>query len=331
MDATGKLRRRRFLAAAATFLAVFPALAQRRDQAVRVATLDDGHEGGRAQAWALFHKRMHELGYMQGAGYVIDSRWANGDLGKLNVLAAELVTLKPDVIVTGGTPTALAAKRATSSIPIVFVAVADPVKSGLVANLARPEGNLTGTTNVLTEVAAKWLGLIREIAPTAKSLAFLTDTANPASMLIFRQLQEEARPLGVVVMPLDGSSQESVKRAFGTIAQERVDGLIMSAAGRLRAQRQQIIEAAARLRIPAVYALREFAEAGGLLSYGADLDLLWRRAADLVHRILKGAKPSEIPVEQAAVFNLVVNLRTAKALGLKIPQSVVVRADKLIE
>lgn len=326
-----QLRRRQFFIAVAAFLAAFPALAQRRDRPVRVATLDEGHEGGRAQAWALFHKRMHELGYVQGSGYIIDARWANADPVKLQALSAELVALKPDVIVTAGTPTALAVKQATSSIPIVFIAVADPVKSGLVANLARPEGNLTGTTNILTEVAGKWLDLIREIAPTAKSLAFLTDTANPASMLIFRRLQEQARPLGVTVNALDESSQENVKRAFSTIAQERLDGLIMSAAGTLRAQRRQIIEAAARQRIPAIYALREFAETGGLLSYGADLDPLWTRGADLVHRILKGAKPSEIPVEQASTFSLVVNLKTAKALGLKIPQAIVLQADKVIE
>lgn len=326
----GDVQRRRLLAALAAFVASFPALAQRRARTVRVVTFDEGHQSGRATEWGYFHKRMHELGY-QGGDYVVETRWANADPARLQALAAELPALKPDVIVTAGTPTALAAKRASSTIPIVFVGVADPVKSGLVANLARPEGNLTGVTNIGSEVAGQWLGLMREIAPDARSLAFLTDTNNPASMLIFRRLRDEARPLGVTVRVLDGSSEAKVSESFATIARERIDGLIMSAAGTLRQQRRQILEATARQRIPAVYAVREFAEGGGLLSYAADLGVLWGRGADLVDRVLKGAKPFEIPVEQASTFMLIVNLRTAKALGLNVPRSVIVRAHKVIE
>jgi putative ABC transport system substrate-binding protein len=293
--------------------------------------LDEGQEGGRAREWESFYKRLHELGYVKGSSYSVEARWGNADPARLQSLAAEIAALRPDLIVAAGTPTALAAKRATTSIPIVFVGVADPVKSGLVANLARPEANLTGVTNIGTEVAGQWLGLMRELAPGARSLAFLTDTGNPASMLIFRRLQDHARPLGLTVVVLDGGSREKVRQAFEKIAQDRIGGLIMSAAGNVRVQRQQIIEAATRQRIPAVYAVREFAEAGGLLSYAADLEQLWARAADVSDRVLKGAKPSEVPVEQASTFKLVVNMKTARALGLNVPQSVIIRADKVID
>jgi putative ABC transport system substrate-binding protein len=322
---------RQVLVALVALVAAMPAFPQRVDRPLRIATLDEARQVDRPRMWALFHKRMAELGHIQGSSYIVDSRWGNADPGALPALAADLVALKPDVIVAAGTPSALAAKRATSRIPLVFVGVAEPVKAGLVSSLARPEGNVTGVTNIGTQIAGKWLALIREMAPTAKSLAFLTAMGNPGSMLIFRELQEQARPFGVAVTAMDGSSPESVNRAFETMAQERVDALIMSAAGPLHGQRRQIVDAAARLRIPAIFAVPDFSEAGGLVSFSADPRPLWMRAADLVDRILKGAKPAEIPVEQAATFKLVVNLRTARTLGLKIPQSVVIRADKVIE
>lgn len=274
---------------------------------------------------------MQDLGYPEGKGYLIEPRWARGESERLPGLAAELVALKPDVIVTSTTSAALAAKRASSLVPIVATAMADPIKSGLAATLGRPGGNLTGTTVVTTQLAGKWLELLREIAPTAKSLAFLTDTANPGSMLVFREAEERARPLGVAVQALDGRNRGQVERSFSLLASERMDGLIVSTTGILVDHRQQIVDAAARLRIPAIYGRREYVDAGGLLSYGTDIGALFSRPADYVHRILQGAKPSELPIEQASTFKLVLNLRAAKALGIKVPQSVLLRADEVIQ
>lgn len=322
---------RYFVMAAALGLAALPAFPQRVDRPVRIATLDEAHEASRAHLWGFFHHRMRELGYVPGSAYVIDERWGNGDRSSLRALAAELVVLRPDVIVTAGTPSALAAKRATSTIPIVFMGVAEPVKSGIVSNLARPEANLTGVTNIGSQVAGQWLALLLQVVPDAKVVGFFTDTGNTASMLIYQGLQEHGRSRGVALRAFDGSTRENVQRAFAAMKEERVDGLITSAAGTLQGQRRQIADVSVKLRIPAISALEEFADDGGLMAYSADPRPLWERGGDLVHRILKGAKPADTPVEQAATFRLVINLRSAKAQGLRIPASVVLRADRVID
>jgi putative ABC transport system substrate-binding protein len=307
------------------------ASAQQAKTPRRIATLDDAHESSRARDWAAFRKRLQDLGYTEAKGYVIEGRWAKVQPDRLPPLAAELVALNPDVIVTVSTPAALAAMRATTRIPIVAVGATDPVKVGLVKSFARPEGNLTGIMMVQPDILGKWLELLREIAPKAKSLALLTNIGNPASMATYRDLQELAKPLGVAVKALDGSTRSNVERAFADIVRERMGALIVGASGTLLIQRQRIVEAAARLRIPALYARRQFVEAGGLMSYGADFDALFTRAADYVHRIEQGAKPSELPFEQTSVFRLVVNAKAAQALGLKIPESVRARVDEVIQ
>ena len=297
----------------------------------RIATLDDAHEASRAREWAAFRKRLQELGYTESKGYVIEARWADAQAKRLPELAAELVSLKAEVIVTAGSSAALAAKRATSSIPIVFIAGIDPVKMGLVSSFSRPEGNLTGVTNLTTDIAVKWLELMREIAPKARSFAMLSYTDSPGGKQILQDLQERAKPFGIAVQSLDGRNRANVERAFATMARERVGALIVTSTGALLDQRQQIVEAAARQRIPAVYGRREYAEAGGLVSYGANLLDLERHAATYVDKILRGAKPADLPVEQPTKFELVINLKTAKALGITIPQSVLARADEVIE
>lgn len=312
-------------------LSALPAFAQRRDRPARIATLDDGHEATRAPQWAAFRKRLRELGHTEGKSVLIETRWARGEPGRLPGLAAELVTLQPDIIVTSTTSAALAAKRATSLIPIVAAAVADPIKAGLAATLGRPGGKLTGTSVPTTELAGKWLELMSEVAPAARSLAFLTDTSNPGSMLVFRELADRAQPLGVKVQALGGRTADEAARSLKLIASERMDGFIVSSTGLLLAHRQQIIDAAARQRIPVIYARREYVDAGGLMSYGTDIIPMFLRAADLVHAILQGAKPSDMPVEQAATFKLVLNLKTARALGLTIPPALAVRVDEAIE
>ena len=296
-----------------------------------IATLSDAHEAGSAHVWAMFRKRLQELGWVEGKGFAIESRWAGSDSGRLPTLAAELVALKPHLIVADGTPAALAARRASSITPIVAIRIADPVKAGLAASLARPGGNLTGTTIVTTDIGGKWVELLREVAPGIKSLVFLNDTSNTGAMLTFRELQQRARPRGVTVEALDGGSRSAVVKAFSTIARDRRDGLVVGTNAVVFEQRQQIIEAAARQRIPAIYARREYVDEGGLMSYGADLGAHYSHAADYVHRILQGTRPADLPIEQPTRFELVVNLKTAKALAIRIPPSVLVRADRVIE
>ena len=271
------------------------------------------------------------MGYIEGVAYVIEPRWAGGSIERLNALAADLVALRPAVIVTDGTPAALAAKRATSNIAIVGCRLGNPVTTGLAASLARPGGNLTGTAIATTDIAGKWLELLREVAPAAKSVAFLTDTSNAGGRHTFRELQSRARTFGVEVQALDGRTMAEVTQAFNTIARDRIAGLIVGTTPVVFAQRRYIIEAAARQRIPAVYARSEYVDAGGLMSYGANLAVHYSHAADYVHRILQGARPGDLPIEQPTGFELWVNLKMAHSIGLKIPHSVLLRADKVIE
>jgi putative tryptophan/tyrosine transport system substrate-binding protein len=302
-----------------------------RDSPARVATLDDAPEAVRAQLWAVFRKRLTELGYAEGRNLRIETRFAGGKLKLLDSLAAELAALKPDVIVAVTTTAALAAQRATREIPIVALGPADPVKSGLVASLARPGGNLTGASPNQAELAGKWLQLVRELVSGAKSVAYMTDPGNPGEMLVFRELEGHARPLGMSASVLDGVTSASVARAFAEIAARRTDAVIVATTTSLLAHRERIVQEAARLRVPAIYARREYAEAGGLLSYGSDVGAVFRRGADYVDRILRGARPADLPFEMASSFSFVLNLETARALGIAIPDAVRIRADEVIE
>ena len=304
---------------------------RRRNLPARVATLDDALEATRARFWEMFRKRLTDLGYADGTEVIFEQRWAGGNVEKLRDLAAELVALNPDVIVAVTTTAALAVKKATSRIPIVAIGPADPVKSGLVASLGRPGGNVTGFSPNQAEIAGKWLEIIREIAPQAKSLAYLTDRGNPGEMLVFRELKERARGLGLEVQAMDGLTKSNVEQAFASIQRDRVDALIVATTAALLGQRQEIVESAERLRLPTVYARSEYPEHGGLLSYGTDTGALFLRAAEYVDRILKGARPSELPFEMASIFTMVVNMKTARALGVTIPRSVLVRADQVIQ
>ena len=308
------------------------ALAQRSDRPAGIAVLAEGIDPrvGAPSFWTQFHKRLGELGHVEGTTYVMEFRWDMGDRERLPALASELVTQKPDVIISTTTPPTQALKRATGQLPIVTTA-SDPVKTGLIASLGKPGGNITGSTVHAANFYGKLLELLREIAPKASSVGVLADTGNPASKLAIRELQEIVRPLDVAVRALDARNTANVESAFKTIARDSIDGLIVDVNPLILRQRQQIVDAAARRRIPAVYARREYVDAGGLLSYGTDLGALSPRLADFVHRILQGAKPADIPYEQLSTFKTVVNLRTAKAIGVKIPQSILLRADEVIE
>lgn len=304
---------------------------RRRDRPARIAILDDAPEAVRARYWMVFRKRLTELGYTEGKDLLVETRSAGGDLDRLPSLAAELTALNPDVIIAVTTTAALAAKRATSRIPIVALGPADPVKSGLIASLAHPGGNVTGVSPNQAEIVGKWLELLGDIAPRAKSLVYLTDRGNPGEMLVFREVEQRAQRLGVKVRALNGVSRSTVEQAFADIERTRVNGLIVATTSSVLAQRRQIVDAAARLRLPAIYARQEYAEVGGLLSYAANLEAVFRRGAEHVDRILQGAQPAELPFEMSSTFRLILNMKTARALGVRIPQTLLVRADEIIE
>ena len=279
------------LAAASFRVAAQP----KRPSPARVAILDDALEATRQQLWAAFRNRLRELGYVEGRDVLIEARFAGGNPDRLPLLAAELVAGKPDVLVVVTTTAALTVKKETSTIPIVALGPADPVKSGLVVSLARPGGNLTGLSPNQGEIVGKWLELLRALRPNAKTLVYLTDIANPGEMLVYRDLEQRARSLGLESRVMDGINPVDVDQAFASMQTMRTDALVVATTASLLTQRRQIVDGAARLRIPAVYARQEYPEAGGLISYGSDSQALFARAADYVNRILRGTPPSELP------------------------------------
>ena len=278
-----------------------------------------------------FRQGLSELGYVEGQTIAIEYRFAEGRPERLPALAADLVRLKVDVIVTGAPPAPEAAKQATSTIPIVFAVSGDPVAAGLVASLARPGGNITGLANLAQEVVGKQLELLKEVAPKVSRVAVLQNPSNHVHPFVLRQAEGAARALGLQLQILEARTPAEIDAAFAAMRSQRAGGVLVLRDGLFLAQRTQIAALAAKSRLPAVYGLREHAEAGGLMAYGANVLLMYRRAATYVDKILKGAKPADLPVEQPTKFELVVNLKTARGLGLTIPQSILVRADRVIQ
>jgi len=277
-----------------------------------------------------FRKGLRELGYVDGQNIAIEYRWANWGSDRLAAFAAELAHLKMDVIVsTGGSAPAVAAKNATRVIPITFI-TGDPVGLGLVPSLSRPGGNLTGINIFTNELNVKRLELLKETLPGATRVGVLANPGPPTYGLARRNLEDAARSLGVRLHIREARGPNELDSAFSAMVGERVAALLVVNDPMLFAQRGRIVDLAAKTRLPAIYEWREFSEAGGLMSYGADLAELYRRAATYVDKILKGAKPADLPIEQPTKFELVINLKTAKAFGLTIPQSVLVRADGVI-
>jgi len=280
---------------------------------------------------AGFRDGLRDLGWIEGQNLIIEYRWAEGSTERLPALAAELVRLKVDLIVASSTPGAQAAKHATREIPIVFAMVSDPVASGLVASLAHPGGNVTGWSNILPEMSGKLLELLKEAMPGASRIAVLYDPANPGKALELKELRAAARVLGVTLQSLEVPSPKELEAAFSAMTRRRPDALITFVDAVTLPHRQRIVEFAAKSRLPAIYQVREFVEAGGLMSYGLSVERQMRRAAYFVDKLLRGAKPADLPVEQPTKFELVINLKTAKALGLTIPQSILIRADEVIQ
>ncbi len=278
-----------------------------------------------------FLKGLRDLGYVEGQNIAIEYRWANWDSARLTAFAGELARLKVEVIVsTGGSAAALAAQNATRVIPIAFV-TGDPVGLGLVPSLARPGGNLTGINIYTNELNAKRLDLLKEAIPGGSRVGVLANPGPPTYRMGRRNLEEAARSLGLRLHIREVRGPNEIDSAFSTMTKERVDGLLVVNDPMLFAQRGRIVALAAKARLPGIYEWREFSEAGGLMSYGADLSEMYQRLAAYVEKILKGAKPADLPIEQPTKFKLVINLKAAKALGVTIPQSVLIRADEVIQ
>ncbi|HEV2056404.1 MAG TPA: ABC transporter substrate-binding protein [Methylomirabilota bacterium] len=275
---------------------------------------------------------LRELGYVEGRNIVFERRFAEGKQERLPALAAELVRLNIDVIVTGANPVIAAVKQATATIPVVMAVSRDPVGAGFIASLARPGGNITGFANDPTpEIIGKNLELLKEAAPRVSRVAFLWNPVPPGAGTYKNAVESAARKLGVTFQSVEVRGRNEFEGAFAAMVRERANGVVVAADPVLLGPRSQVVLLAARSRLPAVYVQREFAEAGGLMSYGPNLADQFRRAAIYVDKILKGAKPGDLPVEQASKFELVINLKTAKALGLTIPPSLLLRADHILE
>lgn len=324
------MRRRDFITGIAGSAAALPlpARAQQGGKAPTIGYLGQNTPSTQSQWVAAFAQRLRELGWIDGRNLTIEYRWAEGRRERYAEIAAEFVRLKVDVIVTGGTAV-VAAKEATSSIPIVFVGAGDPVGSGFVASLARPAGNITGLSSQQADAATKRLELLREIVPALHQLAIMGDVGNPSTVVEMREAEAAARALGLQVATSEIRKSEDIGHAFDAF-RGRADALFVPAAPLVTTNRVRINTLALAARLPIMHALRENVEAGGLVSYGASLPDLWRHAADYVDRILRGEKPSDLPVEQPTKFDLVINLTTAKALGLTIPEQLLARADEVI-
>ena len=278
-----------------------------------------------------FREGLREFGYVEGRNIAIASRWAEGKYDRLPGLAAQLVGLKVDIIVATAVPAIRAAKEATRTIPIIMAVVVDPMATGLVASLARPGGNITGLSSMAPEVTGKQLEMLKEVVPKASLVAVLWNPANAGNAPQVRQAQAAARALGVRLQPLEARGPSEIDSAFATMTSAQAGAVIVLVDAMLLDHRTQIADLAARRRLPAVYGLSDHAEAGGLMAYGPNRLGIVRRAATYVDRILKGAKPGDLPIEQPTKFELVINLKTAKALGLTIPPSLLQRADQVIE
>jgi putative ABC transport system substrate-binding protein len=272
-----------------------------------------------------------ELGYVEGRNTVIERRFAEGQLDRLPELAAELVRLRVDVLVIQGTPATLAARRTTSAIPIVFAANSDPVGVGLVASLARPGGNVTGTSLMASELSAKRLELLHALAPGLSRIAILWDSSNPGMSLRVRETEIAARQSQVALRSVGPRNAEELEATLAELSKQRPDALLVTVEPFTRRHLARILDFCRTHRLPSMFEESSYVEAGGLMSYGPDLLEVFRRAAVYVDRILKGANPADLPVEQPTRFELVINMRTARVLGLSIPQSVLARADRVIE
>jgi putative ABC transport system substrate-binding protein len=326
--------RRAFMAALAGGLLAAPLVAepQQTGKVYRIAFLGTSSPALESELTSAFRQGLRDLGYVEGQNLVIEYRWAGGHYDRYAALVAEIARLRVDVIVTEGTPAALAAKEGAGAIPVVMAVIGDPIALGVVSSLAHPGGNITGLSSMSLEVDGKRLELLKELVPGVSRVGVLWNPANLNNTTRITAMRAAAKTLRLTLEPLvDAADSERLEKAFGAIVAARCEALLNLSDRVVVANRTQIVAFTAKRRIPALYANREFVEAGGLASYAADYPAIFRRAAIYVDKILRGAKPGDLPVEQPTKFELVINLKTAKALGLTIPPSLLGRADEVIQ
>lgn len=305
--------------------------AQQSGRLPRVGYLGTSSASLEPELVKAFREGLRERGYVEGKDILIEYRWAEGNYQRFPDLVADLVKLKVDLILTAGTPGALAAKRATQTIPIVMAVTGDAVATGLVSSLARPGGNLTGLTTMVPDLEGKRLEILREVLPKLVAVVVLLNTSNPLTAIQWEQTKTSAKALGIQLQPIELQRPEDFKDAFARVARQRPDAITMVADRFQLAHRMQIVDFVAKTRLPAMYPYREFVAAGGLMSYGPSYADLFRRSATYVDKILRGAKPRDLPIEQPTKFEFLVNLKTAKILGVPIPPSLLLRADHVFE
>jgi len=325
------MTRRDFIKLIGSSAAAWPLAARAQQTALPVVGLLNASSASNSLVFAVFREGLRDAGYIEGQNVVIEAQWAEGQYDRLPLLAAELVHHPAAIIVASNLPSVFAAKAATSTIPIVFISAGDPVQLGIVASLNRPGGNITGVNFFAVEVASKRLELLIEVVPTVTVIGLLTNPNNPRTDVEIGQLQAAARTVGKQILVVKVSGERDFDVAFETLVQERASAVLVPAEPLFFGWREQLVALAARHALPAMYDIREFTAAGGLLSYGLSLKDTYRLAAGQVARILKGAKPADLPILQPTKFELVVNLRTAKTLGLTIPEPFLLRADEVIE
>jgi ABC-type uncharacterized transport system substrate-binding protein len=325
------MRRRELMLVLGGAITAARALRAQQKAMPMIGYLDAGSPGPSAPSLAAFRQGLSGAGYIEGQTVAIEYRWAEGSYDRLPALAADLVGRKVDVITTTGGPSVLAAKSATSTIPIVFRSGADPVELGLVASLARPGGNLTGVTFISIELMPKRLELLSELVPHARVIALLVNPNNPIAQRIIGNMQEAARAKGLQLDILKAGAEGEIDAAFATLVQQHAGALVVGGDTFFASRLDQLIALAAHHAVPAIYELREAVAAGGLISYGPSRTGTWHQVGTYVGKILKGAKPADLPVQQPTNFELVINLKTAKSLGLTVPQSILARADEVIE
>ena len=329
-----QLKRREFVTLLGGAAAAWPLPAHAQQAAMPVVgLLDQRSPEELADRLRGFHQGLKDAGFVEGQNAAIDYRWAENRMDRLPELAAELVRRRVNVIaVTGGIPSAFAAKAATTTIPVVFLVSDDPVRLGLVASLARPGGNLTGINFFTAELTAKRLELLRELVPAATRVAVLVNPANAANTeTTLREVEPAARAIGLQIQVLNAGTIREINAAFATFARERPDVLFVGIDPFFNSRRIQLVNLATRHALPASFPARDFAEAGGLMSYGANIADAWRQVGSYAGRILKGAKPADLPVVQSSKFELVINAQTATMLGLAVPPQLLARADEVIE